>query len=386
MKKVSNITQGQLQDNVKVVIPKNVMEKINYLCTVIAAVEWSGVLFYSVKGTIKNPSKMVITLRDILPMDKGTIATTEFEYDERYVEYLMNDERRMEYKSGLIHSHNNMAVFYSATDQAELKTNSKAHNFYLSVVVNNKLDIIGRIGISALAETVVQTSYKGLDENGKPYDLEPASLKVKNEKLFYIDCDMVYEKPKSAIEEEFLDNVSTILKPKVKSYTKKTTPISNTPDYSGDDYRNWGYGSNDWGYGGYRNTLPATRFSKTTTAPTKTLTKTKTESEKDFESFLKGECKTFLLKCFGFYEEDGLDEIDLIEILEDLQAGILAGEVDVPTILEDFSFGFDVSYEEHFHNTVYGTELILTTIEEILDEHSKDFKFVGEIKNIIRKI
>ena len=132
--------------------------------------------------------------------------------------------------------------------------------------------------------------------------------------------------------------------------------------------------------------IPTARFSKTTTAPTKTLTKTKTESEKDFESFLKGECKTFLLKCFGFYEEDGLDEIDLIEILEDLQAGILAGEVDVPTILEDFSFGFDVSYEEHFHNTIYGTELILTTIEEILDEHSKNFKFVGEIKNIIRKI
>ena len=66
---------------------------------------------------------MIITIEDILPMDKGTAASTEFTYDERYVQFLMNKEERLDYKSGLIHSHNNMAVFYSGTDQEELKTN-----------------------------------------------------------------------------------------------------------------------------------------------------------------------------------------------------------------------------------------------------------------------
>ena len=155
MKNVLSNTQEKIEGNVKVNIPKKVMDKINYLCTVISEVEWSGILFYSVKGSIKNPKKMTITLKDILPMDKGTAVTTEFTYDERYVEYLMNDPKRTDWKSGLIHSHNNMGVFYSGTDQQELLTNSKSHNFYLSVVVNNKLDIIGRIGISADRKSVV---------------------------------------------------------------------------------------------------------------------------------------------------------------------------------------------------------------------------------------
>ena len=388
MKKLSHIAQGQLQDNVKVVIPKNVMIKILYLCTVIATVEWSGVLFYTVKGTIKNPSKMVITLRDILPMDKGTQASTEFEYDERYVEFLMSDEKRMEYKSGLIHSHNNMAVFYSGTDQDELKTNSKAHNFYLSVVVNNKLDIIGRIGISASAESVVETSYKGLDENGNTYDIEPAKLRVKNEKLFFMDCDMVYEKPKSAIEDEFLDNVATILKPKVaKSYGKTVSnPSYNNASDKIDGYGSWGgYGNNDWGYGGhidYNKTLPATRFQKT---PTINNTDTAPRTFNDFDTHLKKECYSFLVSCFGFDTEDD-EQIKLDEIFEGIRGELQEQMLTIPEVIEDFAFGFDSFYDAFFHNTIYGAELIMTSIEEILDEHSDEFKFLKELKNVLRKI
>ena len=384
MKKVSRIIQGQLQDNVKVVIPKNVMNKINYLCTVIAAVEWSGVLFYTVKGTIKNPSKMVITLKDILPMDKGTTTATEFTYDERYVEYLMNEEKRMEYKSGLIHSHNNMAVFYSGTDQEELKINSKAHNFYLSVVVNNKLDIIGRIGVSALAEAVVETSYKGLDEDGNVYEIESTNLKVKNEKLFYIDCDMVYEKPKSAIEDEFLNNVATILKPKTPiSYSKTVSkPSYNTPAYEGlrnnyDNYSDWGHG----GYTGYEERLPATRFSNTATVPRKVSTP---KSHSDFDSHIKKECYKFLVSCFGFDNED--EEVLLEDIFQGIREDLQDQSITIPEVIEDFAFGFNSSYDVFFHNTIYGVEIILTSIEEILEEHTDEYKFVKEIKNILRKI
>ena len=381
---MKNVSHTQLENKVKVVIPKDVLNKIQYLCTVISQVEWSGILFYTVKGTIKNPSKMSITLKDILPMDKGTTATTEFTYDERYVDYLMNDEKRTEWKSGLIHSHNNMAVFYSGTDQDELKKNSKSHNFYLSVVVNNKLDIIGRIGISAMAEATVKTSYKGLDEKGNPYTISPVNLTIKDEKLYYLDCEMIYTIPEINVEAEFLENVNTIVNEKKIVATKRKT------SYIPPAYVETGYGNDfgsDWGnpnYGYQGMTYPRGKTVVPTTYP---RTKTYTAPVDTIDKHLQRECEIFILKCFGVYDDDDiLGETSLDDVFEDTEQLLLEEEVTIPEVIEDFATNFTNSYEAHFHLSIYGAEIILSTVENILDDYKDEYKFLKEIKNVLTKI
>lgn len=377
MKNVSNITQEKIEGSIKVNIPKNVVQKIQYLCNVISSLEWSGILFYTVRGTIKNPSKMVITLKDILPMDKGTATSTEFSYDKRYVDFLMGGgEERLEYKSGLIHSHNNMSVFYSGTDQDELMTNSKSHNFYLSVVVNNKLDIIGRVGISGIVETTVNTYYKGLDEKGNPYTLSPTKLKVKHEKLYYIDCDMIYDKVKPFMDEEFTNNVKTIMNP-VKSYT----PPKSTINYRED--KKYPSLKSDWGYMDYQQKVyddmpPVTTKIKSSFNSGLRVTK--------MDEFLYSECENFLIRCFGFDDEESSENMELIDIIDNADALIKTEELTIPEVIEDFSSNFISIFEQHFFNMVYNTEAITQTIQDILDEYIDEFPFIKEIKNFISKL
>ena len=76
----------------------------------------------------------------------------------------------------------------------------------------------------------------------------------------------------------------------------------------------------------------------------------------------------------------------LEDIYETLQEDLDNKETTIPEIIEDFAFGFTSSYDEHFDNTIFGVEIILSAIEEALDENSSEFKFLKEIKNIIRKI
>ena len=86
------------------------LNQIKWLCKHIAKVEWSGVLFYSVVGSIKDPENMQITIEDILPMNKGTQAYTEYSFDERVLNHMMDTPGADDWKMGHIHSHNTMNV------------------------------------------------------------------------------------------------------------------------------------------------------------------------------------------------------------------------------------------------------------------------------------
>lgn len=204
-------------------MPKNVLEQIKHLCSVISTVEWSGCLFYSIDGSIKDPKNMVITLKDILPLDKGSSGFTSYEIDNRYVEYLMDDEERLEWHVGHIHSHHNMAVFFSGTDTEELHENSENHNLYLSLIVNNRLDFKAKLAFRAEAmSTTGVLPYIAKDENGNPFQVSEAEFKIKKEKLFVYDCDIEVPNHKPTVTEYFLKKVADILKPKhVTNYHNK---------------------------------------------------------------------------------------------------------------------------------------------------------------------
>lgn len=216
-------------------MPDDVLNKIKYLCREIAKVEWSGILMYSVEGSIREPEKMLITLKDIIPMNKGTQAYTEYNFNEkkrdssgyadRHIDYIEENEHALEWHLGHIHSHNTMNVFFSGTDMSELDDNSMSHNFYLSFIVNNFMDFTAKVAFRGTAETNISMPYIALDENGNKYTMEDSSFNVKKEKLYMYDCDIESSKETIEVDSFFLNTTKEII---AEADTPKT-PIYTAP-------------------------------------------------------------------------------------------------------------------------------------------------------------
>lgn len=221
----------QLQDKLNLLMPDEVLMKIKYLCKNIPRVEWSGILFYTIEGTVKEPSKMKITLQDILPMDMGSSAYTEYEVDARYVDFLMEEgqEHRMDWHMGHIHSHNTMNVFFSGTDMSELNDNSASHNIYLSLIVNNFMDFCAKVAFRGKAESVTDSiPYYAKDEEGENYVIDTATFNVNKEKMFVYDCDIKSKAEQVLVETGFADQVKEIMKPKPVTTPTTTTHKTHT--------------------------------------------------------------------------------------------------------------------------------------------------------------
>ena len=203
------------------------LDKIKYLCKNIVREEWSGVLFYTVDGTIKKPQEMKIILQDILPLDKGTAAWTEYELDSRFIDFIQADlDVRMDWKVGHIHSHNVMRVFFSGADQDELNDNSPLHDYYLSMIVNNYMEMIAKIAFTGdIKHTAKKVPYYSNDEEGKRYVSSIVDLTHNQTVLFTYDCDIQFpEQLVININDEFEYYFLEIMKPK-KVYVPPTLAL-----------------------------------------------------------------------------------------------------------------------------------------------------------------
>ncbi len=204
-------------------MPQKVLNQIKWLCKKIPKVEWSGILFYSIEGSIKDPENMVIILQEILPMQKGTATFTEYAFDERVVEFMMENEESENWKIGHIHSHNTMNVYFSGTDWSELEDNAPNHNFYVSLIVNNFMDFCAKTCFIAETE---KSNFTARDENGHKYtyaEKEP----VKEENLIVYDCEIESPVNKIEVTEEFDKKVEGIIKAAEKK-TFTTYPHTRT--------------------------------------------------------------------------------------------------------------------------------------------------------------
>ena len=123
------------EEKYALIIPEEVENKIRHLCNRIYSVEWSGILFYSSQGNFEDGS-LVLTCKDIYVMDIGSSAFTEFDMAPEVMTYAV-ENNLLDYQQGLIHSHNNMATFFSATDISTLKEEGNDRNHFLSLIVNN---------------------------------------------------------------------------------------------------------------------------------------------------------------------------------------------------------------------------------------------------------
>lgn len=193
-----------MQNKIKLLIPDEIKDKIQFLCKKIAKDEWSGVLFYTVKGDIDKASKMEITVKDILLMDRGTSTYTSFDWDEDVVGYMMDNPDAIDWHKGHIHSHNTMRVFFSGTDDSELNDNCTNHNFYLSVIVNNYTDIIGQVAFAAQP-----TTFTAKNKAGKDYQLTLTQSTLKPLMMLY-ECEVVMNSTPIVVPDIFAERITAI--------------------------------------------------------------------------------------------------------------------------------------------------------------------------------
>lgn len=201
-------------------MPEVFYNKIKYLCNKIPLVEWSGVLFYSTKGNITQPEKFQIQLEEIFLMDIGSSAYTEYELNEDLIEYRMENPESLDWKIGHIHSHNNMRVFFSGTDTEELKDNSKNHNYYLSLIVNNDMDFCAKVAFQAESEAkVVSSPFTARDSNGKKYKIGEQSEEavLKSSKMYVFDCKIDNQTQEILVSDQFKERYKDIVDAKAEA-------------------------------------------------------------------------------------------------------------------------------------------------------------------------
>lgn len=123
----------------------------------ISKIEWSAVLFYT--EHLDDNLEGHLEAFDMFLMDIGNTGATDYLFTEEVSTYMMeNDYHLPEAKTriGLIHSHHTMGVFFSSTDKDELVDNSEAHDYYLSLIVNNKREAIAKVVVKGTSEHSIE--------------------------------------------------------------------------------------------------------------------------------------------------------------------------------------------------------------------------------------
>jgi hypothetical protein len=211
---MKKIQQFETSINIPVIQTEKFKQQSKYLCSKNSAIEWSGILFYSSEGTFPN---LKITLEEIFLMDLGNAGYTSYEYDEEVVNFQMQNPDTLKMKKGHIHSHNTMATFFSGTDKEELLDNVDNHVYYLSVIVNNRGDIEGKVA------AVVKSNFQTKEENSQTISLFEEDKTV-------IICNCVFD----TFEKFDLINKTFVERhDKIKESNKKVAhQFFNRPDFN----------------------------------------------------------------------------------------------------------------------------------------------------------
>lgn len=188
--------------------------QIQFLCRNISDKEWSGILFFTEEGTLKKISDFTINVENIFPKSIDTAAHTSYEPDQSDRNFMLNNPEHLEYYEGIIHSHHNMDAFYSKTDLDDIGIQSELSNYYLSVIVNNKGKLIGKIGWFTKVSTVSELKYNLVGNDAVDYHFTEKNDEIKNV-LILADADVTIEDDTS-YDDWFLDQYQTIVEEEKK--------------------------------------------------------------------------------------------------------------------------------------------------------------------------
>lgn len=166
-------------------VSQKLQDQIHFLCKEVWNDEWSGMLFYETEGEFGQDNFKIVA-NELFPLDIGTQTYTEYQTsDPELIKFLMANPEARGMKKGHIHSHNNMGVFFSNTDNEELGDNCGFHNFYLSLIVNNKNDMCAKIAFKAKIKSVVNSTLTYKNQDGKDTDKTMTSEKETESILVY---------------------------------------------------------------------------------------------------------------------------------------------------------------------------------------------------------
>lgn len=204
------------QDIFKIVIPAEVEKKIRFLCKNIWDVEWSGVLFYKVEGAFEDKS-LTIRCVDLFQMDIGSSTYTEFNVSPDMATYMVDHPELLEegIYQGLIHSHNNMATFFSGTDTATLSAEGNDMAHFVSLIVNNAGKYTAGVTrkykcVQTVSEKYTYPTWNGeVKEGVETFDIE-------EEKLEWFNLDIVFENATDDFETEMMERIKEIKESKKK--------------------------------------------------------------------------------------------------------------------------------------------------------------------------
>lgn len=207
------------QDIFKIVIPAEVEKKIKFLCKNIWDVEWSGVLFYKVEGAFEDKS-LTIRCVDLFQMDIGTSAYTEFNVSPDVATYMVDHPELLEegIYQGLIHSHNNMATFFSGTDTATLSAEGNDMAHFVSLIVNNAGKYTAGITRKYKCVQTVSEKYTYPTWNGEVRE-GVETFDIEEEKLEWFNLDIVFENATDDFETEMMERIKEIKESKKKVVT-----------------------------------------------------------------------------------------------------------------------------------------------------------------------
>lgn len=207
------------QDIFKIVIPAEVEKKIRFLCKNIWDVEWSGVLFYKVEGAFEDKS-LTIRCVDLFQMDIGTSAYTEFNVSPDMATYMVDHPELLEegIYQGLIHSHNNMATFFSGTDTATLSAEGNDMAHFVSLIVNNAGKYTAGVTRKYKCVQTVSEKYTYPTWNGEVRE-GVETFDIEEEKLEWFNLDIVFEDATDDFETEMMERIKEIKESKKKVVT-----------------------------------------------------------------------------------------------------------------------------------------------------------------------
>ncbi len=234
-------------------INKQIEEQIDLLHTVVGAKEWSGVLLYTVNGDID--SNVDVVVKGLFPMDIGTSAYTEYEFDENIMDMydMYPDALDDQWRLGHIHTHHNMKAYFSGTDNQELKDNTPNHAYYLSLIVNFDKSYCARLCFMGTREVkgTSSVSVKGIKLSSHLCN----NNKVDREEnvIYAIDLDIVMPKKDSNIT--LLGEIN-----KIQDKNKLNSKLKYESKYVwGND---WNKSSNSIGFRKQHDISPLRRYDK----------------------------------------------------------------------------------------------------------------------------
>lgn len=255
-----------------------------------------------------------------------------------------------------------MDSFFSGTDMRDLEINAPKNNVYLSLIVNNKEQMVAKLCFVANTGSS-QTTAKALDEFGQEY-----VVSVDNENQQYLviyDCDIDIER--AYLREDFIEAVEDIMK--VPTYGNYSYGSNHTysNNYGSSYNSNYNNGTVSSYSKSYSSITPTTGKSIPVIPSTATFTKKKRpkkDVEKDY--YITNTIPEFAVNVLISFA-DRVTFKDFMDVLDFYTEYEIA-----PKLLQEAFFdNFETTYAEYFPN-VKSDEGFKTVLEALLEEY-EDF-------------